>query len=152
VNELCVRLRTFAVNDMSNLYSFSSISIVVVTGFPPPLWLELSEMWNKSHSEYLICYHGPRAIIADYEFDVELLAQTQTSMHGSKEGHMGYLYKRKTPVVSTGEECDALFADSWNLVKSGFEPLRQAVTAEMDENMGVGPRTRSSRRQLLTRS
>jgi hypothetical protein len=128
-----------------------SISIVVVTGFPPPLWMELSEMWNRSHSEYLICYHGPRAIIQKYEFDVELLAQTQTSMHGSKEGHMGYLYKRKTPVSSTGKECDALFADSWNLVKSGLEPLRQAVTAEMDENMGAGPRTRSSRRQLLTR-
>ena len=28
---------------------------------------------------------------------------------------------------------------------------RQAVTAEMDENMGTGPRTRSSRRQVLTR-
>ena len=38
-------------------------------------------------------------------------------MYGSKEGHMGYIYKRKTPVVSTGKECDALFADSWNLVK-----------------------------------
>jgi hypothetical protein len=115
-------------------------------------------MWNQSHSEYLICYHGPKDIIKNYEFDVELLAQTQTSMHGSKEGHMGYIYKRKTAAVvstfTTGEEeirCDALFADSWNLVKSGLEPLRQAVTAEMDENMGTGTRTRSSRRQLLTR-
>lgn len=121
-------------------------------GFPPPLWLALSKMWNKSHSEYLICYHAPRSIIEKYEFDVELLAQTQTSMHGSKEGHMGYLYKRKTPKASTGRECDALFANSWDLVRSGLEPLRQAVTAEMDENMGAGrPRTRSSRRQVLTR-
>merc|ERR1711935_355086 len=74
-------------------------------GFPPPLWTKLSEMWNSSGSsselegsrncEYLICYHGPKAIIEDYEFDVTLLAQMPTSMHGSKEGHMGYIYKRK---------------------------------------------------------
>jgi hypothetical protein len=66
-------------------------------GFPPTLWLGLSERWNSSSTptRYLICYHGPKHVIDQYEFDVDLIAQTQTlSMHGSKEGHTAYIYRR----------------------------------------------------------
>ena len=104
-------------------------------------------MWNKSSSEYLICYHGPRAIIEDYGFDVVLLTQTQTSMHGSKEGHMGYLYKRKTPKKKGKEnriKCDRLFQKSWNLVKRGLKPLQEDVSQQVEELMGSGRRTRRS--------
>lgn len=122
-------------------------------GFPPPLWIYLSKMWNKSSSEFLICYHGPRAIIEDYEFDVELLTQTSTSMHGSKEGHMGYLYKRKTK--KRGKEnkikCDKLFQKSWDLVQEGLEPLHEDVTQQLQSVMGSGRRTRRSHADNLTR-
>jgi hypothetical protein len=125
-------------------------------GFPPPLWLELSEMWNKSQSEYLICYHSPRSIIGTYAFDVELMAQIQTSMHGSKEGHTGYIYQRTSSSKKTKRAnptaCDALFRKSWNLVQRGLQPLHQDVTKQVDETMGTERSTRSRRHTQLTRS
>jgi len=52
-------------------------------------------MWNSSQSPYLICYHSPKDIIHSYDFDVELVDQEMTAMHGSKERHMGYIYRRR---------------------------------------------------------
>jgi hypothetical protein len=65
------------------------------------LWAHLALMWNCSTSPYLICYHGPRAIIKLFDFHVELIAQLATSMHGSKEHHTGYIYKRSTATTSS---------------------------------------------------
>jgi hypothetical protein len=121
-------------------------------------------MWNRSQSEYLICYHSPKNIIDEYEFEVELLVQTTTSMHGSKEGHTGYLYKRKSKTETitssrssnTEQEenvsCDDLFADAWNLVQGDRETLSQAVKSELNESTEVvGPKTRSRNNSQLTR-
>ena len=103
-------------------------------------------MFNNSQSEYLICYHAPKDIIREYEFDVELIAQTQTSMHGSKEGHMGYIYKRKTPAqVIDPNACDPLFQPSLDLVKKGLPDLHRDVSRQMQELMGTGRKTRSRR-------
>jgi len=153
-------------------------------GFPPPLWTRLSEMWNNSGSssaplsdlegtrncEYLICYHGPKAIIEDYEFDVELLAQMPTSMHGSKEGHMGYVYKRKHKSAAgksrkskaSGDKqrassrravkCDPLFQHSFDLVQQGLDPLQEQVSQQLEETLGGGRRTRRSKQRVLTRA
>jgi hypothetical protein len=110
-------------------------------------------MWNRSSSEYLICYHSPKAIIDDYDFDVELLAQTPTSMHGSKEGHTGYIYRRNpSKKKRESTECDALFQKSWDLVQKGLEPLHEDVSQQFHETMGSGRRTRRSRQRELTRS
>jgi hypothetical protein len=129
-------------------HSPSSSFDYYLLGFPPQLWLQLSEMFNRSQSKYLICYHGPKDIIRNYEFDVELITQTQTSMHGSKEGHMGYIYKRKTPVRKLKPNaCDKLFQPSWELVQRGLGQLHQDVTRQVKETMGTGRRTRS-RRQI----
>ncbi|KAL3940718.1 MAG: hypothetical protein SGBAC_004789 [Bacillariaceae sp.] len=160
----------------THIYMFS-------IGFPPPLWTRLSEMWNSSGSssppssepegtqncEYLICYHGPKSIIEKYEFDVELLAQMPTSMHGSKEGHMGYVYKRKhksaagksckpkageKPRASsrTRVKCDTLFQPSFDLVQQGLDPLHEHVSQQLEETMGGGRRTRRSSQRVLTRA
>jgi hypothetical protein len=109
-------------------------------------------MWNSSQSPYLICYHGPKDIINSYEFDVELIAQIQTSMHGSKEQHMGYIYQRKSPpsTIQAGDDvdvdaCDDVFRESWNLVQQGVKPLQEEVTRQLTEIIGSGRRTRSSR-------
>jgi hypothetical protein len=131
-------------------------------GFPPDLWIYLAEQWNKSDRDicqYLICYHGPKDIIDCYEFEVELLAQMPTSMHGSKEGHMGYIYRRTaTPSnlfrngTTTAIPCDPLFEFSYNLVKDGLNPLHQDVTRQVQELMGgTGRTTRSRQHQRLTR-
>jgi hypothetical protein len=54
--------------------------------FPPQLWLLLSEMFNWSQSEHLICYHGPKGIIHSHKFDVEL------NFHAwFEKGHVGYI-------------------------------------------------------------
>jgi hypothetical protein len=121
-------------------------------------------MWNRSQSEFLVCYHSPKNIIDEYEFEVELLSQTPTSMHGSKEGHTGYLYKRKSKTETTTRSisskneqeenvpCDRLFADAWNLLKGGREKLSQAVKLELNESTEVvGPQTRSRNNSQLTR-
>ena len=114
-------------------------------GFPPELWKTLASMFNKSRSPYLICYHSPKNIIEKYGFDVELLTQAPTSMHGSKEGHMGYLYRRKkvheNALIFT--VCDPSFKEAWEVVQSGLSPLQDNVTGLVqDFNLG-GRVTRS---------
>jgi hypothetical protein len=142
-------------------------------GFPPDLWIRLSEQWNKSdHTtcQYLICYHGPKDIVDCYAFEVELVAQTSTSMHGSKEGHMGYIYRRKacataknmstlsTPpwcVVSsktTVVACDPLYESSFELVQEGLQSLHHVINSQVHDLMGGDGRTTRSRQlQRLTR-
>ena len=91
----------------------------------------------------MICFHGPKAIIDDYAFEVELLAQTPTSMHGSKEGHTGYIYQRKgitSQDVSnyvqnvSDNNCDPVFRDAYRQVKAGLETLRQSVDQTVEAN------------------
>eukprot|EP00541_Cyclophora_tenuis_P018629 CAMPEP_0116573614 /NCGR_PEP_ID=MMETSP0397-20121206/18890_1 /TAXON_ID=216820 /ORGANISM="Cyclophora tenuis, Strain ECT3854" /LENGTH=142 /DNA_ID=CAMNT_0004102195 /DNA_START=28 /DNA_END=452 /DNA_ORIENTATION=- len=82
-------------------------------GFPPKLWMHLAGIFNNSQSPYLICFHSPRTVVDEYEFDVELITQTSTSMHGSSEGHTGYLYRRSITKRSTRENpCDPIFQDA----------------------------------------
>lgn len=130
-------------------------------GFPPSLFDELAEMFNRSkHSKYLICFHGPRLIIEDYGFDVELLKQIPTSMHGSKEIHSGYVYKRKyslseidnlpTKIPLNEEEevcCDPLFQDAYGTVKKGLNAVLEVVKEQIDKDMSAG-RPRRSRKQI----
>ena len=51
-------------------------------------------------SQFLICTDGKS--IDYYDFNVELIAQVSTSMHGSKENHMGYIYRRTKPLSQNG--------------------------------------------------
>jgi len=137
----------FLNHDITHAQTFDPFTHVYMfsIGFPPPLWIKLSDMWNKSLAPFLICYHGPKDIIHSYGFDVELIAQTPTSMHGSKEGHMGYVYKRKTFSKRTVDlnACDPLFTASWEAVKRGLPSLHKDVTNQFQEMMGRGRKTRS---------
>ena len=114
------------------------------------LWIDLSAMWNKSNSSYLICYHGPRAIIDEYEFNVELVAQMSTSMHGSKESHMGYIYQR-TGVLETKKDdcCDAAFQNAWDRTKQNVGTLHAQVNVELENCMSSGPCSRTRRRRRV---
>ena len=130
-------------------------------GFPPELWDGLSEMWNTSDAgscQYLICYSGPREIIDCYEFDVELLVQTPTSMHGSKESHMGYIYRRTTSneesedkkiSLNSNVACDPLFQPSYDLVKSGLKELEREVDRQFEEEMGGSKRATRSQKKIV---
>merc|ERR1712037_324581 len=73
--------------DISHAQFFDPFTHVYMfdIGFPPKLFKKLSTMWNRSQSMYLICYHSPRIMITRYCFDLELLVQSSTLMHGSSE-------------------------------------------------------------------
>uniref|UniRef100_A0A7S4MG18 DOT1 domain-containing protein n=1 Tax=Odontella aurita TaxID=265563 RepID=A0A7S4MG18_9STRA len=114
--------------DMTEAKSFDPFTHVYMfdIGFPPALFYRLANMYNKSVTpEYMICYHGPRLMIDRYGFDLELLAQTTTSMHGSSEAHMGYVYKRidlplkakRYQAKKNGKvPCDPLFRPAYDQV------------------------------------
>jgi hypothetical protein len=107
-------------------------------------------MWNRSSSPYLVCYHGPKDIIECYEFDVELITQTPTSMHGSKEGHAGYIYRRspmKNGRKDLGFSCDPYYKEAWEKVQSGLASLKEDVDSQVDESMESGPIARSRRQR-----
>ena len=112
------------------------------------LWIELAKVWNRSSSPFMICYHSPKDIIDTYEFDVELVTQKQTSMHGSKEGHMGYIYKRKSGRSFNRAACDPLFKLAFGKVEKTVAELNDEVGAEIGQLQGTGPATRASRRRL----
>lgn len=138
----------FECRDITEADSFDPFTHVYMfsIGFPPTLWLELSEMWNRSESPYLICYHGPKNLIDDYGFDVELITQAPTSMHGSKEGHMGYLYRRSRSVtMSSPPKCDMVFQRAFSLTKSTLNDVKADVEATMDELMTSKRPSRASR-------
>ena len=108
-------------------------------------------MFNESKSNYLVCYHGPRLMVDRYKFDIELIVQTSTSMHGSCENHMGYLYKRtKMKKASKNIPCDSLFLDSWKLASGDVSKLSKYVEEQVYKEMdsSISRRTRSSTRRL----
>ena len=138
----------FVHGDITDAATFDPFTHVYMfsIGFPPKLWLDLSKMWNRSTSPYLICYHGPKYIVQKYNFDVELLIQTPTSMHGSKEGHMGYIYRRINHSDATEQPslCDPYFSTSIDIVNGGLDQIRKYVHSHLHERMeSVTRRTRS---------
>lgn len=134
-------LHLLGIHSKSYLVTLQSLS------FPPTLWDHLAEMFNNSRSDYLICFHPPRIIIERYGFDVDLITQTPTSMHGSSEGHTGYLYKRQNLTTSPSGKvsCDPLYHDAYELVKSGPELLYNNVVTRVDKELYSGRVTRAKK-------
>jgi hypothetical protein len=103
-------------------------------------------MFNASRSKYLICFHPPKAIIERYSFEVELMAQTSTSMHGSSEGHSGYIYKRRNATPSAVDVvCDDVYLDAFELVKCGLAALCDTVVERVDKELYGGRATRTKK-------
>ena len=135
----------FAHGDITEAKYFDPFTHVYMfdIGFPPKLFRQLGEMFNRSQSEYLICYHGPKLMVEKYGFDVELIVQTTTSMHGSSEGHMGYIYRRSKkkpklpkdiPMVN-GVPCDPLFKTAWELVQKDVKYMLGHVRQQVLESL-----------------
>jgi len=118
----------FILGDITKACTFDPFTHVYMfsVGFPPALWKRLATIWNNSNPNtclYFICY-SPEKDLEEYDFDVELVAETGTTMHGSKEHHKVYLYKRSKPPA---DWCDPLFQSSYDLVKRGLKPLKSFV-------------------------
>lgn len=131
-------------------------------GFPPKLFDQLAIMFNRSQSPYLICYHGPKIMIDRYGFEIELLAQTPTSMHGSSEGHSGYIYcrvKRRTnpklnnkcPRIRTDHSdefaCDPMFQQAWESTRRDLKKLSKDVKKIVIDNLSSS----RSKRKIINR-
>ncbi|EWM22673.1 hypothetical protein Naga_100023g16 [Nannochloropsis gaditana] len=117
-------------------------------GFPPTLFYEIADRFNISQCPFLICYHGPKLIVDRYGFDVTLISQVQTSMHGSSEGHTAYCYKRtKTKRRSLKvSPVDALFKEGLDMIREGsLESLHAWVKQKMDIHF-TSPRPARRRR------
>lgn len=117
---------------------------------PPVLFHQMSVMFNKSQAEYLICYHGPKTMIDDYEFNVELLVQTPTYMTASTECHEGYIYRHTgiKPIKTSnarnnndnrtfGTPCDPRFSDAWKICRAGLDNLHEYVSDKLQKEWGV---------------
>lgn len=143
--------------------------------FPPRLLTHLAGMWNRSVSPYLICHHGPPEIIDFYEFHVEKVTQLPTSMHGSKEKHTGYIYKRKLntdartqklhqqkeppsslPLPAATQSllvpCDPYYKNDIDVVQSGFSTLKQVISRHMNNICPDNPTSKSLRSHCKTTS
>lgn len=64
-------------------------------------------------------------------------------MHGSSEGHMGYIYVRNGKKKTVSNSCDPVFKDAWEAVKGGIDVLDQAVENQMNQSCHNGRLTRS---------
>jgi len=136
----------FTHGDITEASSFNPFTHVYMfdIGFPPKLFEKLSEMFNRSSSSYLICYHPPRLIVDRYKFVVELLCQQNTTMHGSSENHTGYIYRRKTarPIRGTQRNknipCDPLFKESWEHVQMGLDHMCELVDKKLSTALESG--------------
>lgn len=65
-------------------------------------------------------------------------------MHGSSECHMGYLYKRITPVQRKAG-CDALFREAHSLVQSGKNSLFENIASRVEKELYGGRTTRAKK-------
>ena len=126
-------VKTF--NPFTHVYMFS-------TGFPPKLWKTLAAIWNDSSTPYLICFQSEKDLVQKYEFDVELLAQTKTTMHGSNEGKTGYVYCRKKPAEPsdkmTSTTIDPLFSEAVEILEGGFDRILEWAKKLKHKNLHSG--------------
>ncbi|KAL3763710.1 hypothetical protein ACHAWU_008032 [Discostella pseudostelligera] len=80
------------------------------TGSPPELLKELVAVrWNRSGSEFLICYHGPKCMVDKYHFSVKLMVQSTAYMTTTSEGRECYIYRCIQGATSDGTHCDKFF-------------------------------------------
>lgn len=80
-------------------------------------------------------------MIDTYEFNVELITKTSTTMHGSSEVHSGYIYKRTTSNKSKcksktfGEACDPLFSEAWKICRGGLDTVVRHTEEQVEEHI-----------------
>ena len=79
-------------------------------------------------------------------------------MHGSAEGHQGYIYRRtkkanKRNSCSTSQfetPCDPLFAKAWEVCREGLDVVSKHTSDEVEKHMGSKSKrvTRSASKRL----
>lgn len=79
-------------------------------------------------------------------------------MHGSSEGHQGYIYRRtkkgtKRNACSTSQfetPCDPLFAKAWEVCREGLDAVSAHTAEEVEKHLGSKSKrvTRSASKAL----
>ena len=121
---------------------------------PAKLLSKIGKLFNKSRSEFLICYHKPSLMIDEFKFDVTLLAQTPTSMSGSGEVHECYVYRRNPdkvnsfafPTITPSKKCQ-IAVDNCKL---DLEALHQQVLEDRNNFWKIGRLTRSKAASIFS--
>ena len=103
---------------------------------------DIADRFNYSSTAmYYISYKRPKLIIEEYKFQVKLVTQLHTSMHGSGEGHTCYIFSRVgNPGVGASKyecfgevPCDPLFQKAWEMCKfGGYDAVSKYVAAKVD--------------------
>lgn len=90
----CVNFFQGDVDDAGSTDPFTHIYMYDL-GFPPPLQQSIAKKFNSSmYAQYLVSYRPPHRVIEEYGYEVEIVDQIPTSMHGSGESHTAYFYRR----------------------------------------------------------
>ena len=67
------------------------------TGFPPAVSRSIARAFNASRcTRYVACMHNPKLVLDDWGMHAELVARVQTQMSGSGEGHLCFIYAKKS--------------------------------------------------------
>jgi hypothetical protein len=128
------------------------------TGFPPHVSAQIAAAFNASrHTKYLVCFHRPKLVLDEWGLEAEYVDRVQTSMSGSSEGHLCYIYKatgkRDISDGYSGEAAaaavtggnrravDPVFAESMRLLDADMDHCIASVAQTMDE-FHSQPRTR----------
>jgi hypothetical protein len=131
------------------------------TGFPPHVSAQIAAAFNASqHTKYLICFHRPKLVLDVWGLEDEYFDRVQTSMSGSNEGHLCYIYKATgkrdisdgysgevAAAAATGgnrRAVDPVFAESMRLLDADMDHFIASV-AQTINKFHTLPRTRQGR-------
>ena len=98
----------------------------------------IAKLFNNSRrAKHFISYKRPDDIIHVYGFQVKLITQFQTSMHGSGEGHTCYIFRRIGACGVGAEEechgfpCDRIFRNALETCMGGYDVTKHYVDNEV---------------------
>ena len=127
------------------------------TGFPPHVSAQIAAAFNASkHTKYLVCFHRPKLVLEEWGLEAEYIDRVQTSMSGSSEGHLCYVYRATgkrdisdgyggdAAAAAAGNNkrnVDPIFAESMRLLDSGMDHYLASLAHTM-EAFHSQPRTR----------
>jgi hypothetical protein len=126
--------------DALDLRSFDPMTIVYMfdVGFPSVLLKALGETWNQSTSSHLVSFMKPDIMIDLHGYNMVCIHKMITKMHGSRQGHTVYFYKREGQVAVSGSAPDPLLQEATDEIERGtdyqLEKMHEKRAAWLNES------------------
>lgn len=125
-------------NPFTHVYSFD-------VGFPPAVMEYMAECFNRSTAPYLVSFHAPKKIIEMYGYHVTNVGRISTSMSGSSEGHLCYVYERTEKAANLSNDIDTLFKSGVEIMEEGNEAVLKWIANVSGENDSSSRQRRHAR-------